>query len=153
MRRTDCKATARLKRIICRRSSVPRASIRLVLIVPIVLAMLGGQNASMGQDRLSGFMQRKLQHAEKVLEALTKEDFDGIVTHSQAISLLCEDELWMVLQTPEYRERSKEFQRSINSITDAARKKNLEAAALAYVDATLKCVNCHQYIRQTRPDK
>ena len=57
------------------------------------------------------------------------------------------------VMTPEYRERSKEFQRSINSITDAARKKNLEAAALAYVDATPKCVNCHQYIRQKRPDK
>jgi hypothetical protein len=43
-----------------------------------------------------------------------------------------------------------EFQRSINSITEAARKKNLEAAPLAYVDATMKCVSCHKYVRQVR---
>jgi hypothetical protein len=102
------------------------------------------------QDRLSAFMQAKLEHSQKTLEGLAKGDYDLVATHSQAISLLCEDELWAVLKTPEYSERSKEFQRSVNAITDAARKKNLEAATLAYVDATMKCVSCHKYIRQTR---
>jgi cytochrome c556 len=104
-----------------------------------------------GQEKLSNFMRVKLDHAQKTLEGLSKADFDLVAKHSQAISLLCEDELWMVIQTAEYRERSKEFQRSVNAITDAARKKNLEAATLAYVDATMKCVSCHKYIRQTRP--
>src|SRR5262245_22852370 len=102
------------------------------------------------EDRLAAFMQAKLTHAEKTLEGLAKADFDLIVKHSQAISLLCEDELWAVLKTPEYHERSREFQRSVNTITDAARKKNLEAATLAYVDATMKCVTCHKYVRQNR---
>ena len=96
-------------------------------------------------------MKVKLDHSQKTLEGLSKGDFELIAKHSQAISLLCEDELWMVRQTSEYRERSKEFQRSVNAITDAARKKNLEAATLAYVDATMKCVSCHKYIRQERP--
>lgn len=104
-----------------------------------------------GQEKLSNFMKAKLDHSQKTLEGLAKADFELIVRHSQAISLLCEDELWMVIQTPEYRERSKEFQRTINAITDAARKKNLDAAALAYVDATLKCVSCHKYVREGRP--
>lgn len=96
-------------------------------------------------------MRVKLDHAQKTPseEALSKSDFnlgdfDLIAKHSQAISRLCEDELWMVVQTPEYRERSREFQRSVGAITDADRKKNLEAATLAYVDATLKCVSCHK---------
>jgi cytochrome c556 len=104
-----------------------------------------------GQEKLSNFMKVKLDHSQKTLEGLSKADFDLIAKHSQAISLLCEDELWMVIQTAEYRERSKEFQRSVNAITDAARKKNLESATLAYVDATMKCVACHKYIRQARP--
>ena len=79
------------------------------------------------------FMQAKLNHAEKTLEGLAKGDYELIAEHSQAISLLCEDEQWAVLQTPEYRERSNEFRRSVNAITDAARKKNLEGATLAYV--------------------
>jgi cytochrome c556 len=102
------------------------------------------------QELLSAFMQAKLGHAQKTLEGLAKEDFELVAKHSQAISLLCEDELWAVLKTAEYHERSKEFQRSINAITDAARKKNLEAATLAYVDSMMKCVTCHKYVRQTR---
>jgi len=122
----------------------------LALAVASTATLVPGATA---QDRLSVFMKRKLEHAEKTLEALAKEDYDAIISHSQAISLLCEDELWMVLETPEYRERSKEFQRSVYNITEAARKKNLEGAALAYVDTTLKCVSCHQYMRKTRAGK
>jgi len=117
------------------------------IIVASPLAFASPTNA---QGPLSAFMKAKLEHSQKTLEGLAKADFELIVTHSQAISLLCEDELWAVLKTPEYSERSKEFQRSVNAITDAARKKNLEAATLAYVDATMKCVTCHKYVRQTR---
>ncbi len=91
--------------------------------------------------------------AQKTLEGLAKEDYDLIAKHSQAISLLCEDEMWAVLKTPEYQERSNEFRRSVDAITNAARKKNLQAATLAYVDATLKCVSCHKYVRNTRPGR
>jgi cytochrome c556 len=94
-------------------------------------------------------MKAKLEHSQKTLEGLAKGDYDLVAKHSQAISLLCEDELWAVLKTPEYQERSNEFRRSVNTITDAAGKKNLEAATLAYVDATMKCVTCHKYVRQT----
>jgi cytochrome c556 len=98
-------------------------------------------------------MKAKLGHSGKILEALTREDFELLGKNSQAMSLLCEDETWMVLQTPEYRERSNEFRRSVNAITEAARHKNLDAATLAYVDATLKCVACHKYVRQSREGK
>ena len=106
-----------------------------------------------GQDRLAAFMQAKLSHAEKTLEGLARGDFEEIAKHSQAISLLCEDEMWAVLKTPEYQQRSDEFRRSVNGITDAARKKNLDAATLAYVDATMKCVTCHKYVREARTKK
>jgi hypothetical protein len=102
------------------------------------------------QDKLGAFMKAKLGHSEKVLEGLAREDYALIAKHSQAISLLCEDELWMVMMTPEYLERSNEFRRSVNSITEAARAKNLDAAALAYVDSTMKCISCHKYIRRAK---
>lgn len=102
------------------------------------------------QDDVAVFMKAKLSHSQQVLKGLAMEDFDLIAKHSQAMSLLCVDEIWMVLQTPEYRERSTEFRRSVDAVTDAARKKNLEAAALGYVDVTLKCVNCHKYVRKVR---
>ena len=102
------------------------------------------------QDNVAVFMKAKLAHSQQVLKGLAMEDFDLIAKNSQAMSLLCEDELWQVLQTPEYRERSTEFRRSVDAVTEAAKKKNLEAAALGYVDVTLKCVNCHKFVRKVR---
>ena len=120
----------------------------------IALAALVGTisiTAHAGADeKLSAFMNAKLVHSEKVLEGLAREDYDLIAKHSTTISGLCLDELWMVLQTPEYAERSKEFRRSVYAITEAAQKKNLEAAAFAYVDMTMKCVSCHKYVRKVR---
>jgi cytochrome c556 len=112
-----------------------------------VMSLTSGANA---EDKLAAFMRAKLEHSEKVLEGLAREDYQLIAKHSQAISLLCEDEMWAVLKTPEYLERSNEFRRSVNEITDAARRKNLEAAAFAYVDTTMKCVSCHKYVRRAQ---
>ncbi len=101
-------------------------------------------------DKLATFMRMKLTHSQKVLEGLATEDFAMIAKHSQAMSLLCEDENWSVLKTPEYQERSNEFRRTVDSMTEAAREHKLEATALAYVDATMKCVSCHKYVRKNR---
>ena len=101
-------------------------------------------------NKVSEFMRAKLIHSQKVLEGLTTEDFAEMAKHSQEMSLLSQAENWQVLQTPEYRDRSTEFRRACDTLTEAARKKNLEAAALAYVDVTMKCVNCHKYVRHVR---
>jgi cytochrome c556 len=126
------------------------AFLRLTSLALVVAAMAVARPAT-GQDALSAFMRAKLDHSQKTLEGLAKADYELIAQHSQAISLLCEDVMWGVLKTPEYHERSREFQRSVNAITDAARQKNLEAATLAYVEATMKCVTCHKYVRQAKP--
>jgi cytochrome c556 len=128
-----------------RRILLPGCLVAMVLSLGAVLS-----GSVQAQDNVAVFMKAKLEHSQQVLKGLAMEDFDLIAKHSQAMSLLCEDEIWMVLQTPEYRARSAEFRRSVDTVTEAAKKKNLEAAALGYVDATLKCVSCHKYVRKVR---
>lgn len=101
-------------------------------------------------DRVSEFMQAKLKHSQDLLEALTTEDYRRIAKQSQEISLLSQATTWQVLQTPEYREHSSDFRRTADRITEAAREKNLDGAALAYVEMTLRCVQCHKYVRKVR---
>ena len=96
------------------------------------------------------FMRLKLDHSQKVLEGLALEDFELVAKHSQQISLLTQDETWQVFQTLEYRHHSAEFQRIADELTKQARKKNLDGAALAYVQMTMSCVNCHKYVRGVR---
>jgi cytochrome c556 len=119
---------------------------RLVVTSIVCLGCLltGGIHAG----DLKDFMRAKLTHSEKVLEGLTREDYQLIAKHSQAMSLLCQDAEWQVLKTAEYSERSREFRRSVDELTAAAKAKNLEAATLAYMDTTMKCVSCHTYVRR-----
>jgi hypothetical protein len=101
-------------------------------------------------DGVITFMRAKLDHAQHVLEGLTTDDFDMIAKGAGQMEVLSQEAAWQVLQTPEYRQQSGEFRRATRALKDAALKKNLDAAALAYVDVTLKCVRCHEYVRHVR---
>lgn len=101
-------------------------------------------------NKVAEFMRAKLTHSQRVLEGLATENYELIAKHAQELSLLSQAATWQVLQTAEYRDRSTEFRRSADALSEAARKKNLEGAALAYVDVTMKCVNCHKYVRHVR---
>jgi hypothetical protein len=59
------------------------------------------------------------------------------------------DENWMVLQTTEYRQHSQDFQRTLSAIQRAAKNRNIDSAALGYMQMTLNCVQCHQQLRGT----
>lgn len=96
------------------------------------------------------FMRLKLSHSQQVLEGIAMEDFEQIAKHAQSMRLLSEDEKWMVFQTPEYRQHSQEFQQICRKLQTAAEAKNLDGAALAYVQMTMSCVNCHKYTRGIR---
>lgn len=125
--------------------------LRTILIAMLMLTGMLCQTARAEEsDKVAIFMRAKLEHSQKVLEGLSLEDFDKIAKHAQEMSLLSQASTWQVLQTPEYHDRSVEFRRTVDALTEAAKKKNLEGAALAYVEATMKCVSCHKYVRKVR---
>lgn len=93
------------------------------------------------------FMRTKLMHAQKVLEGIAKENYDEVAKSSQAISLLTLEEQWNVITTEEYLRQSRAFRDAADSLTEAAKARNMDAASLAYVDMTLSCVKCHKQIR------
>jgi len=99
---------------------------------------------------LRDFMQVKLKHSQDILSGLVTDDLDKVAKGAQELSLLSQAGSWQVFQTEDYLLHSREFRRSADALRDAALKKNTDAAALAYVDTTLKCVNCHKYVRGVR---
>ena len=116
----------------------------------VMVSFAATTRAAEPEKPLAVFMQAKLGHSQKLLEALVKEDFDGMAQQAQKISLLTLAEEWNVLHTEEYQQQSREFRRTADALKNAAQKKNLDGAALAYVDMTMKCVNCHKYLKQAR---
>jgi hypothetical protein len=124
---------------------------RYVIIVVTAFAVAGiwiATGWSQPQpNKVRDFMRAKLDHSQKLLEGLTLEDYDLIAKNAQAISLLSQEANWQVLQTPDYLRHSQDFRRTADAITEAARKKNLDGAALGYVELTMRCINCHKYVR------
>lgn len=98
-------------------------------------------------DQVRDFMRPKVTHAQQVLEGLAREDFDRVAKNSQQLSLLSQASQWQVLQTPDYLRLSREFRRIADRLTEAGDHQHRSAAVLAYTELTLKCVECHKYVR------
>jgi len=103
---------------------------------------------SASSKRLSPLMQMKLERSKAVLEGLALEDFDKISANAQALRLLSLESGWNVLQTKEYATQSEDFRRTSKLISKAARDKDLGRATLGYVALTVRCVECHAYMRE-----
>lgn len=101
------------------------------------------------QKQLRPFMQQKLQHSKAILEALALEDFDQLAQSAQALSLLSLESNWNRLTTDEYIQQSGDFRRACRVIQEAAHEKNVDRAALGFVDLTVRCVECHKYLRKS----
>jgi DNA-binding LytR/AlgR family response regulator len=101
-------------------------------------------------DQVAAFMRAKLAHSQNVLEGLAVEDYDLIDKGAQQLSLASEAASWQVLQTEDYARQSADFRRSCDSLRKAARDHNLDGAALAWMEVTMKCVQCHKYVRDVR---
>lgn len=95
-------------------------------------------------------MQLKLGHSQKVLEGLAIRNFDMIERNADELILLSKKAEWQLLQTPDFVRHSDEFRRNADTIVKAAKDKNLDGAALGYVQLTMSCVNCHKHVREVK---
>ena len=96
------------------------------------------------------FMRAKLGHSQHVLEGLALADYDLIARGAHDLALASQASSWQVLQTEDYARQSREFRRACESLRAAAKDKNLDGAALAWMEVTLKCIQCHRYVRDTQ---
>ena len=101
-------------------------------------------------DNVAPLMRRKLDRAKNMLEGLTLEQFDKIASNARSLRLLSMEAGWNVVQTEEYRKQSEDFRRACDSIEKSAKGKDIHRAALAYVALTVRCIECHSYMRENK---
>jgi hypothetical protein len=116
----------------------------------LLAAAVFAQESALKADAVADFMRAKLGHSQRVLEGLSLEDYDLIARGAQELALASQASSWQVLQTEEYARQSGEFRRSCDSLRNAAKAKNLDGAALAWMEVTMKCIQCHKYVRDQK---
>jgi hypothetical protein len=128
-----------------------------VTFVLVVLALLLGIPTLSGHgreppkgDKLADLMHQKLVASQGVLEGIALNDFKKIAAQADELLTVSKRAEWRVLQTPKYELYSNDFRRIAESLGQSAKDKNIDAAALNYVELTLTCVKCHKYVRETR---
>ena len=92
-------------------------------------------------------MKGKLRHAQSALKGVVKADFPGIEADAKVLEQFSKMDGWMKLQTSEYQRYSEAFRRTVRSMAQHARDKNLDGCTLNYVQMTMACVECHKYVR------
>lgn len=102
------------------------------------------------EQDVAELMKRKLDRSQKILEGIAVNDFDKIEKNAEELIRISKAAGWHVVKTPRYVMFSNEFQRAAEDLVKHSRAKNLDAAALSYVDLTLTCVRCHKYVREVR---
>lgn len=122
------------------------ASLTLALMV-LAVGVVEGQQPRPGQR--AEFMRLKLDYSKRVLEGLTREDYNLISKNARDLKLMSQAAEWEVPIVPkvDYLRYTAEFQRVADELIDQSLKKNLDGATLAYVQLTMNCVNCHKYVR------
>ncbi|MDZ4847874.1 MAG: hypothetical protein SGI77_01145 [Pirellulaceae bacterium] len=122
------------------------------IAILFVILNVGKSQSSYGQEpgqaKTSTFMRLKLEPTKAVLEGIALADYEMITKNAGTIRNLMLDENWMVMQTEDYRRQSEEFRKSVEQLRDAASNKNIDGAMLAYVQMTIRCVQCHKTLRK-----
>ncbi len=118
------------------------AAAALALLLPV--GVWGAEN----EDKETGsfWMQKKLEYSGKILAGLAREDFEEIGKNARSMNALTQMEKW-VRGTAEYRTQLRIFQNANEQLIRMADEEKLDGAALAYVQLTLSCVNCHKAVR------
>ena len=127
------------------RQPLARGLFVVLLMTSLLTPFTHAQTAATGR-----FMREKLDHAQKVLEAIMTSNYAMLDRESAALEKVTNDSAWMVLKTPEYRRYSASFVRAAGNLAAAARDRDFDAAEAANQALMTSCYQCHRYIKNAR---
>ena len=98
---------------------------------------------------LKQFMRKKLAASNKILEGLATEDMDLAREGARTLNKMSLSSKWRAHNDVMYRQFSSEFQRVTKDLEKAANEDNLDQAVLKWMGATMACIECHRFVRNT----
>ncbi len=98
---------------------------------------------------LTRFMRQKLQASSLILEGLCTEDLKRVSEGSVTLMKMSHEEKWRVSNDIMYRRYSTEFIHSVEELQKEAEDNNMDGTSMAWVNVTMKCLKCHEWVRNT----
>lgn len=101
------------------------------------------------EQALRVFMRRKLDASNAILEGLVIDDMRMVASGSEVLLEMSQAEKWRVSNDMLYRRFSREFIDSVNDLNEKAKAQSIDGASLVWVSSTMKCLRCHEWVRNT----
>lgn len=98
---------------------------------------------------LRSFMRQKLDASNKILEGLVTDNLAAVGEGADALMQMSSEAKWRVSNDVLYRRYSTEFISAVGELKDTAQAGNADGAALAWMSATMRCLKCHEWVRNT----
>ena len=111
----------------------------------------GDDSSEKDSDRteLGDFMRQKLESSNQILEGLVTNDFELVQDSCDELLEMSEAESWRATNDMMYMQHSREFRNSVRALRAKSKKKSPDGAALAWLDVTMECIKCHEWVRDT----
>lgn len=135
---------------------------KLVFLLVLIACLVGAfalfqsgavSQAGSGDDQSTGdstaWMKKKLEHSQGILSGLVSGDFELIVEKARTMQGMNLIEGWLRSGDKEYRSHIAVFSSANLQLLRMAEEENIDGAALAYLQLTMSCVNCHKFVRDT----
>lgn len=120
---------------------------RFAVAVSILMFSLAA-NAAEVVKPTQVFMRQKLTYAQGVLEGITLDKFDLVLTNATKLRDMTLTNAFVLLGNRDYQGYKANFQTSVDALTAAAKEENHEKATEAYVKMTQSCFECHKTFRR-----
>jgi len=98
---------------------------------------------------LTRFMRQKLQASNLILEGLCTDDLQMVTDGTQTLMKMSHEERWRVSNDMMYRRYSSEFVQAVEELQKEAEDNDMNGTSMAWVNVTMKCLKCHEWVRNT----
>jgi len=99
------------------------------------------------QDKASLWMKHKLVATQKILDGMTRGDFEEIAKNAESMQVMGFLEGWVRADVEGYKPQLLAFDHANAAIVRAAKEKNLDGVTIAYTQLAITCVQCHKIVR------
>ena len=96
---------------------------------------------------LQSFMHQKLEASNQILEGLVIDKMQKVNAGADILLEMSDAEKWRASNDMLYLQHSRSFRDSVKELKKKAKKGSVDGAALAWMDVTLNCIQCHEWVR------
>jgi hypothetical protein len=98
---------------------------------------------------LKSFMRQKLVSSNRILEGLVTDNFEMVEQSADELMQMSVEATWRVSNDALYRRYSTEFHDAVGEMKEKAQAKSSEGTSLAWMNVTMRCLKCHEWVRNT----